>query len=202
VALDFVALMPGPMRLADLVESERRVLAELLGLEAAPAPRLFAGSEYIQGQLVAPGWELGPEQIAAAWLGPGTPALDLDVVDEGGRHIVLLIPPEHAGGSLICVPHRSPVPVVIAMGFALAAALAGGGRYIDNDLQLTWEKGITDDDGPAFVAATKLPRREATFEQACREYLRQFDHLAHWHLGDLPPDENDKRTNANDNEAG
>src|SRR5262245_44234718 len=175
--------MPGPMPLADLVGGERRVLAELLGLDEVPAPRLFAGSRYRQGQLVEPGWELGPEHVLATWLGPGVPVVYLDVVDDAGDHIVQLLPPENTGVGLICTPYRRLVPVVIARGFALAAALAGGGRYIDNDLQLTWEKGITDDDGPAFVTATKLPRREATFEQACREYLRQFDNLAHWNLG-------------------
>jgi hypothetical protein len=183
VALDFEALMPGPMPLADLVAGTRRVMAELVGLDEVPAPRLLADRRYLQGQPITPGWEIGPDQLANMWLGPRVPNPQIDVVDADGRHMVRLLPTEAGGGGLVCSPRRSPVPLMYGMGFALAAALAGGGRYIDNDLQLTWEKGITDDNGPAFVAATKLPRREAAFENACREYLRQFDRLAEWDLG-------------------
>jgi hypothetical protein len=185
VALDFEALMPGgPMRLADLVEGTRRVVGELVGVAEGkvPEPRLLADRRYLQGRPITPGWEMGPEHLAATWLGPGAPNPHIDVVDEGGQPAVRLLPTDAGGGGLVCTPRRAPVPLLWGMGFALAAALAGPGRYIDNDLQLTWEKGITDDDGPAFVAATKLPRHEATFDQACREYLRQFDRLASWDL--------------------
>ena len=73
--------------------------------------------------------------------------------------------------SLNCDPNRTGVAMVLSVGLALGAALAGGGHFTT---QLTvWRKGILAD--PAqVIAATKILPADQPFRDACIRYMTQF----------------------------
>lgn len=186
MSLDFQARIRRPLRLADLVAGARRVEADLLGLADVPAPVLRAGRRYEWGRLVDPGRPLGDDDLRSILVGPGVPdplVEAVDNVDAEAASLVAIMPTAAGGGGLVFSPARRPEAVVTGLALALAAAIDGGGRFVDDDLQLAVAAGVDDGDPRGFVAATRLSPRSTTVAEAAVAYLRQFAHLAGWHLG-------------------
>jgi hypothetical protein len=182
VSLDFQASISRPLRLSDLVAGATRVEAELLGLADVPPPRLVIGRTWEWGRVADPGRPVGPDDLEATLVGPGIPDAGVAVIDDDGDGLVVIMPTAAGGGGLVLSPVRRPGPVVTGLALALAAALDGGGRFVDDDLQLAVAAGVEDEDPAAFIAATRLPPQNATLAEATAGYLGQFEHLAGWHL--------------------
>lgn len=72
--------------------------------------------------------------------------------------------------SLGCDPVRTGVAMVLSVGLALGAALAGGGRF---STQLSvWRHDLAD---PAqVIAGTQVPPTDLPFRDACIRYMSQF----------------------------
>ncbi|WP_026423764.1 hypothetical protein [Actinokineospora inagensis] len=181
MSLDFQARIRRPLPLAELVVGARRVAADLLGLADVPALALVAGRRRDRGQVVDPGRRLGEDDLGSTLIGPGVPDPLVEVVDEAGT-VVVLMPTVAGGGGLVFSPVRRPDAVLTALTMALAAAIARDGRFVDDDLQLAVAVGVEDEDPAALIAATRLGPRSGTLAEATDTYLRQFEHLAGWHL--------------------
>ena len=65
---------------------------------------------------------------------------------------------------------------------ALAAAIEGGGRFVDDDLQLAHSVGIDNGDPASFIEATRRCEGSDTVAEAVAAYLEQFPNLRDWHL--------------------
>jgi hypothetical protein len=180
VSLGFQARIPRPLRLSDLVAGATRIEAELLGLAEVPAPRLVAGRTRDRGRVADPGRPVGPDDLQATLVGPGVPDPGVEVIDDDGDGLVVIMPTAAGGGGLVLTPARKPDAVVTGLALALAAAIDGGGRFVDDDLQLAVASGIEDEDPAAFIEATRLPPQAGTVAEATASYLRQFEHLAGW----------------------
>ena len=182
MSLEFQARIRRPLPLGDLVAGARGVEADLLGLTDVPAPVLVAGRRRDAGRVVDAGRPLGEDDLRSILVGPGVPDPLVEAVDDEAGPLVVVMPTAAGGGGLVFSPVRRPGAVVTALALALAAAIEGGGRFVDDDLQLAVAAGIDGDDPAAFVAATRLPPRSGTVADAVGAYLRQFEHLAGWHL--------------------
>lgn len=180
MSLDFQARIRRPLSLGELVAGARRVEADLLGLPDVAAPAMVAGRRRQAGQVTDPGRLLTEDDLRSILVGTGIPDPLVEAVDDEARPLVVIMPT--AVGGLVFSPVRRPDAVVTGLAMALAAALAGGGRFVDDDLQLAAAAGLGDEDPAAFIAATRLPPEPRTVAEAAVAYLRQFEHLRSWHL--------------------
>lgn len=182
MSLDFQALIRRPLPLAQLDAGGRALEAELLGLGEVPAARWMAGRRREYGRVVDPGRPLNRDDLRSTLVGPGVPDALLEAVDDDGGALVVVVPTAAGGGGIVFMPARRPDAVVTGLALALAAATEGGGRFVDDDLQLAIAAGLDGEDPAAFVAVTRLPPRSGTVAEAVGAYLGQFEHLKGWHL--------------------
>ena len=141
----------------------------------------MAGCRRESGRVVDAGRTLDEDGLRSILVGHGVTDPRAEVVDHAGP-LVVIMPTAARGGGLVFFPVRRPDAVLTGLALALAAAIEGSGRFVDDDLRLAAAVGIDDEDPAAFVAATRLPPRSGTVAEAVGAYLRQFSHLEGWHL--------------------
>jgi hypothetical protein len=175
VAVDFEASVRRPFSLADLLARADVVLADLLGGTQGPAVTVVLDRRRVMGQVGAPGRVADAPELDRLQLGPrrltlrSRPVIDLL---EGGQEVVgILESPARDDWRVVFMPRRDAVGLVRGLTFAIAAAFAGEGRVIANDVPLL-EPPIGDP--VQLVAVTRLRPGERSFADACREYLNQF----------------------------
>lgn len=182
--------MPSPVLLADVLSAARRILAELLGLDATPELSVIVDRRYDQGHRVGAGRRLDAAELLSTTIGgpikpeseysPGSIHYEIDI--SGCSDGVWLMVIDHApvaGGEVAAVfsPYRTCVSVVVATAMTLAVADLAGGEFIDEQIQLL-RPGHTDPHH--VVSVTRLPQEPGDFAQRCERYLRQFPHLGGW----------------------
>lgn len=197
MSVDLIATIRNPVALAEVLEAERGVLKMLLATDSLPDLVVVEGSEYERGVQVAPGHPMATAELAAVMVGeaipPGPDGLagarffELDVTGVEERTRIMLFDFHYDDGKhegdwpvqALASPTRSCVGVVVAAGFALAAAIEGRGEFIDE----TRMSQPPVDDPRRFIEQTRLREPDDDFAAQCERFMRQFPDLGGW-----PPD--------------
>jgi hypothetical protein len=195
--VDLIATVRDPVALAEVLETERGVLKVLLATDSLPDLVVVEGREYERGVQVAPGHPMAAAEVAAVMVGEAIPPgpdgaagsrfFELDVAGFEERTWIMLFDFHYEDGECeggwpvqaLASPTRSCVGVVVAAGFALAAAIEGRGEFTDETRMLR-----PPVDGPRrFIEQTRLREPGDDFAAQCEKFLRQFPDLGGW-----PPD--------------
>ena len=176
MSVDLEVVLSRPVRLGELIDHGRRVLAELLG---GDAPELV-----VRDGARADRPLMSTAETAGIVLGQPVPDNDhfrVDVPATGDQVHVMAI--DHAdidpemGWEAVFSPSRSCVGVAVATGLALATAQVSEGRYVDGQIRMVpYDLGDPD----IVIARTRLRAPVGDFDMRCEQYLRQFPHLGGW----------------------
>ncbi|WP_143228342.1 hypothetical protein [Actinomadura meyerae] len=195
--MDLTATVRRPVALAQVLEAERDVLKMLLATDSLPDLVVVDGRKHERGIQVAPGHPMTAAELATVMVGEAiTPGPDgvsgarffeLDVTGFEERTGIMFFDFHYDGGEdeenlpvqASVSPTRTCVGVVVAAGFALAAAIEGRGEFIDETRMLQ----PPVDDPRLFIEQTRLREAGNDFATQCERFLRQFPTLAGW-----PPD--------------
>jgi hypothetical protein len=180
VSVDSSGFLPRAVTLAAVLDSARTTTRTLLGMTAVPELAVVTDVHTTSRTVLRPEqettllggdagfWEAGlPGTDHWVRLIPGRgwdeSAVPLGLTDDEDR--LWLLP------SVNCVPARTAVAMVLSLGLALGAALAGGGQFTT---QLTVrDRGVLTD--PArVIAAASIPPAELSFGDACLRFMDRF----------------------------
>jgi|GEM_PF-6331637 len=174
MSVDFNALVLKPITMLNVLRTAESVLAELVGVADPPAIRAVIGRRWQLGRTDDDGTEMTTEQLATVVIGLGRTDPGIELIDESGADLAgLVVSTTSTDCILVVSPRRDARGIVSGLAIAMAAALLGDGRVIDNDLRLVEDEA----DIASIVASTRLPPHDQPIADACASYLRQFPQL-------------------------
>ncbi|MET0134543.1 MAG: methyltransferase domain-containing protein [Kibdelosporangium sp.] len=157
MSVDLVATLPRPVPLAEVVDLARTTLAELLALDAPPDLAVIDADESVPGAQVYVQVTMGEDSARL---------MDGEYHPDGDDGMVLSVSPS-----------RTCAGVVLATSLALAAALASGGEFIDDEIGMLRPPAR---DPRTAIARSRLTTPSSDLVAASEVYMRQFPHLRGW----------------------
>ncbi|MFI6500341.1 hypothetical protein [Nonomuraea typhae] len=183
MAVDLSVSLPSATTLAVVAEEAIRFMDSLLGWPGMPRMTFVTGREYQGDVRVSLGRHLSDEELRGAVIGsPGqTEFFEVDLAGYGDGAWLQVFDLSNQVDTdpveVVVTPTRTSVGVTLSRCLAIGAAIAGGGRILEDDLHIF----STDfKDFEVFAARHRLTTASVDFADACTRFLRQFPTLNGW----------------------